>query len=546
MLNMSSILRSGLGLLWGVLTFGAVSGQTPSVDRSAKDRDQPVTAIVGATVIDGTGAPPLVGATVLLRGSRIDAVGREEAIRVPPGATVLDGRGLFVIPGLIDAGFHVTNAFTGDTVTTQLNQMITFRLRDALRTGVTTLRDTYGLLTPLRAVRDSIRTGRRLGARLLIAGEIFGYGAPPVAWDDSLHPVPPLTGYQLLGLSPDSLRTRVRQHLDRGVDFIRYGTARFAGEENRGEFSEEAQRIIVEEAHKRGLMVETHASSADGLRAALKAGVDLVQYPHILQKSDRTPLLVPDDIVQLFASRPVICTASGPMYGSPEEVEVYKTNFWKLKAAGCLVAVATDGGVMPPALQSLMSMTVTGLELVVAATRNGARAAGMLDQLGTLEPGKIADLVVSRVDPQWHLDQLEPSIAMVFKEGKRVDVDQLRRVISLQERLGKMFFEAEFFGFPFPGEGATPKEQEANRHQRQQELSRRLERLPVLTVIDSLAAAPNPAGVQQRLVELVADHFGVLWTMLTPAQRTAMEPRLRRWMEYRAAAGTPVTIPGLP
>lgn len=573
MLNMSSSIGYRLGVLWSVLAVGTASSQASSADPLA-NAGPSITAIVGATVIDGTGAPPLAGATVLLRGSRIAAVGPERAVPVPPGATVLDGRGLFVLPGFIEAGYQLTWNFDGDTNATRLDRTLAFDARNVLQAGVTTLRDSYGVLAPLHRLRDSIRAGRVLGPRLFVSGEIFGYGAPTPG-DSYREPSTRQISRELTGLDADSLRMRINQRLDRGMDFLRYGTTHEAGEEPWRDpvvFSAEAQRIIVEEAHKRGLMVETHAASLDGLRAALEAGVDIIQHPYVVRKRNYGPALpLPDDLVQLIARRPVICTMSssrspGIMHTSDADRTadrvVWQENARKLVRAGCPVAIALDEPGGPNRVGHLKylvdSLGMTPMEALVAATRNGARAAGMLDQLGTVESGKLADLVVLRVDPLRDIGRMEwDQIAMVFKDGERVDLDMLDRVDRYRSMLWNLLSEAglsystgmssDVSDSLFPVEGATPQEQLARKMERQRQLNWQFELLPVRAVIDSLASASlDTPGVRQRLVQLVAEHFRVLRSTLTPAQQTAIEPRLREWMRQRAAEGTPVTIPGLP
>ena len=142
-----------------------------------------------------------------------------------------------------------------------------------------------------------------------------------------------------------------------------------------------------------------------------------------------------------------------------------------------------------------------------------------------------------------------PVVLRVVGETVRAEpfeaIDMLNRANGLVERLGKMIFDVRA-SLPILPEGTTKEEQATRSIERERQLNRRLQRVSIEAVIDSLAGAANPGGVEQRLVQLVAEYSGMLWEVLTPRQREAVEPYLRRWMEHRAAAGTPVTIPGMP
>ena len=160
---------------------------------------------------------------------------------------------------------------------------------------MTTVRDSYGVLMPLVAVRDEIASGKSVGARILAAGNIVGWGGP-YSISFSLIREQALTLFQeqvndeisqgagedLVDLTPEELRTAIRKYLDKGPDFIKFGgTAHFARPAFIG-FSPEAQKVLVEEAHARNRGAETHATTADGLRLSIDAGIDLIQHPELL------------------------------------------------------------------------------------------------------------------------------------------------------------------------------------------------------------------------------------------------------------------------
>ena len=180
--------------------------------------------------------------------------------------------------------------------------------------GITTVRDSYGMLVPLTHVRDEIAAGRAIGARIQAAGNIVGWGGP-YSLTFSLTPEAGLTLFQeqmndyvsqgagedLFDMTPAELRVAINKYLDKGPDFVKYGgTSHFSQPTFIG-FSPEAQKVMVDEAHKRGRNAETHSTTIEGLRLSLLAGVDLVQHPELM-----TPRAFPDELVSMMRDRKVI------------------------------------------------------------------------------------------------------------------------------------------------------------------------------------------------------------------------------------------------
>src|SRR5262245_18748434 len=144
-----------------------------------------VTVISGATVIDGRGGPPIPDAAVVITGGRIEAVGPRSAVRPPAGATTIDGTGKFLVPGFVDTNVHLSlYGGMGDRYETiakyhpRQREIVLEAAQVQLKYGVTTVRDSYGVLAPLVAVRDDVAAGRSIGPRILAAGNIVGWGGP--------------------------------------------------------------------------------------------------------------------------------------------------------------------------------------------------------------------------------------------------------------------------------------------------------------------------------------------------------------------------------
>ncbi len=468
-----------------------------------------VSAIVGATVIDGSGRPPIADAVLVIDGAGLVVVGARASVTIPEGATIIDGKGRWVVPGFVDTNAHLSlyggNADRYETLVRYYDRQPDIVLEAAqlqLKHGVTTVRDSYGVLPPLVEVRDRIAAGKAIGPRVLAAGNIVGWGGP-YSISFSLIPERGLTMFQeqmndlvsqgvgedLVQMPIEELRTAIQQYLAKGPDFLKYGgTSHFARPAFMG-FSAEAQRVIVEETHRRGRVAETHATTPDGLRVSIDAGIDLIQHPEIL--SDRE---MPDDMIQAIVNRGIICSmltntitgeawskhakgrqealkkqtedekkadTSGRARTSAEErqrasdvghgMEMRRLNAQKLIRAGAIVTVGTDNYWAAAAelsrtskpetqdhgigtiigIEGLVELGMTPMQAIVAATANGARAARGLDVFGTLEPGKRADLLVLSADPLADIHNIR-QIVTVMRDGQSIDRARLpeTRVLS--------------------------------------------------------------------------------------------------------------------
>jgi imidazolonepropionase-like amidohydrolase len=462
-------------------------------------------AIVGATIIDGNGGPPLANGTIVLTGNRISAVGPAGSVDVPRGAQVIDGTGKFVTPGFIDSNVHLSLYGAGETIVRYEHRNADLTLESAqlqLKNGFTTVRDSYGSLLPLMEVRDAIARGDVVGPRMLVAGNIVGWGGP-YSISFSLIRGTGLTlfqeqfndfitqgsGEEWMEMEPEDLRVAVNEYLDLGPDFIKFGgTSHFSNPIMIG-FSPRAQEVMVEETHKRGLVAETHSTSPEGLRISVEAGIDLIQHPEVL------PSVMSDALAEDIARRGTICAMlSNTLTGEPwerhlkqkadraeseaeeeiddsaqqrartsaelraearasgEGMDIRRQNAEKLIATGCVTTIGTDNylGTAPEfrrnpekalnqsfgtgsvlATEGLVELGMTPMEAIVAVTKNGALASRMLDELGTLEEGKFADVLILAADPLEDIRNIR-LIDTVIRDGNIVDLAALpnQRIFS--------------------------------------------------------------------------------------------------------------------
>jgi imidazolonepropionase-like amidohydrolase len=453
------------------------------------------TIIENVTLIDGNGGDPRAGMFVTVIGSEIRLVDDRAPAGMPTKASRIDGRGKFLLPGFIDTNVHASvygNSKRRETAVKYGHrnpELVEEFAQRQLKYGVTTIRDSYGSLEALVRVRDAIKRGEIIGPRMLVAGNIVGWGGPfsmtfslmkeseltlfQEQWNDTIAQG---AGEELMDMGPGELRVAINAYLDKGPDFIKYGgTSHFRFPSLIG-FSPRAQQVIVEETHKRNRVAETHATSSEALRMAVEAGIDFIQHPEILSTS------YPQDLIEMIIERDVICgLRSNTLAGKPlaahkarraaalkllenappaatsaerrrrqQQVghlyEIQLENARALIEAGCYITIATDNyqGRAPEfrrapkaeyqeagigsllAIEGLVELGMTPMQALVAATRNGAIACRGLDRFGTIEVGKSADMLLLDANPLKNIRNIRRQ-AMVMARGKIIDTGALPR-----------------------------------------------------------------------------------------------------------------------
>ncbi len=484
-------------LTWWAMPFGLALFAVVMIQTPAAQAPGGRTAIVGGTVVDGNGGSPIADAVILIDGARITAVGPRGSVAIPADARQIDAHGQWIMPGMIDTNVHLS-LYGGQN--DRYETMVRYQPREAeivleaaqidLSYGVTTVRDSYGALPALTKVRDAIARGDAVGARILAAGNILGWSGPYsfsfsrvmgqlTLFQEQMNDyIAQGGGEELMAMTPSELRVAIDAYLDKGPDFLKFGGTSHFSEPTYIGFSPEAQRVIVEEAHKRNRAAETHSTSVEGLRVSIAAGIDGIQHPELLDGRE-----LPDDMVADITQRGLMCsmlvsTITGPAWtrhlkakdeaakkraeaqkdtpapsrekttaerrkeaaDEGADLEARRANAQKLIRAGARITPGTDsywaaaaelsrtpkpkeqdhgiGTIM--AIEGLVELGMTPSQAIVAGTRNGAIAARGIKEFGTIEPGKIADLVMLTANPLADISNLR-HVAAVMKNGRVVD-----------------------------------------------------------------------------------------------------------------------------
>jgi imidazolonepropionase-like amidohydrolase len=443
------------------LAVTAALAQQRAAGRSSQSRPL---ALVGGTLIDGTGGAPLRDSVVLIRGERIEKIGTTVSLPVPNGYEAVSAEGLTVLPGLWDLHVHLMYAghpdvrYWFDTYTPQFERVIMpASAEQMLMAGVTTVRDLAAPPQPILAVKKRIASGQIPGPTLYVAGPALTKGANPNA----------VQTWNVSGVADAKAKTS--QLVDAGVDWIKVINAE--------QLTPDEMKAIVDEAHARGRKVAAHAFSEAEIRQGLIAGVDDFQhvrtqtpeYPPdivaLIRERVRNgpplywtvtvggngqlnaaylasnpeflddpanfiglPQPIVDDVRKAIAARTQAAARSGRPVQSQDEINaIVKRKLAQIRDLGVQIVFGTDvgswGEVTGQAtwMEADLWVRELGMDPVTvirAMTLDAARVMGADRESGSIAEGKFADVIAVRGDTLRHIDVLrEPRI--VIKHGRR-------------------------------------------------------------------------------------------------------------------------------
>jgi imidazolonepropionase-like amidohydrolase len=424
-------------------------------------QNAPLTALVGGTLIDGHGGPPLRNSVILVRGERIEAVGQVGTLAVPAGAEVISTEGMSVLPGLWDMHVHLMINGHADYAHWDRTYPSLFAsvimpasAKQLLLAGVTSARDLGAPLEASIAVREAIKAGKIPGPTLYVSGPFIQH-----------EPYPGTEAFRWGVKGPNDARAKVRRLAEAGVDVIKLI--------DQDQMTMEEVRAVVDEAHARGLPVVAHSHRPEEIRRGLAAGVDNFEHTGLATAAEYPP-----DIIAAIRERTARGNA-GPLFWTPtieglfnyeyvrdnpeklddpswheglpdsiiadirrsiqhpERLQYFQMTpsrrptlarkFAQLRESGVILLIGTDAGI-PMKFHSMATwneldiwvnrLGVDPMTAIRAATYWPSVAMKVDRDVGTISPGKYADIIAVRGDVLRYIDLLQ-RVDIVMKRGVR-------------------------------------------------------------------------------------------------------------------------------
>ena len=439
-----------------LIAFAALTGSYVATV-SAQEK---VLAIKAARIIDGVHLTPLEGGIVIVRGDKIEAVGTAAQIQIPADAKVVDLSSYTLLPGLIDTHDHPTvradeggqSGAVDAWMENDGKQMLRAarNMRVSLLTGITTLCSVGENRTNDIVLASAIQSGLVPGPRIIPSGvPIASTGNPaPFRWVDG----------------PDNVRKRVRELVAQGAQFINIYLNDTSPTTT--DMTTEEIHAAVDEAHRRGVEITAHVSGRWGtsIRAALEGGVDSLQHPQPISdemldlcakyktRLSITPTLytlafhATGDLWQqldkhvsgveewiglnrtlmerIIRDDPDLETKDRPLgeLNFMPGIKLYQAQLLKAHKRGIPITLGTEGhhGTLQLGVEYLVQAGFTNMEAIQAATRVAAEGIGWGKKVGTLERGKLADMIAVEGNPSVRIRDLD-KVRFVMIEGRRYD-----------------------------------------------------------------------------------------------------------------------------
>jgi imidazolonepropionase-like amidohydrolase len=394
-------------------------------------------AITGSTLIDGTGRSPMSDAVVIVDGEKIKEVGFRDTVSIS-GAREIKADGKWLLPGLIDLHVHLFHAgfVTLDPKGSYLayaGVVAARNLRTALQAGITTVRGVSDYDRIDLALRDAVERKLILGSRVFGAGRgICMTGGHGSGWPGVMHEVD----------GPWAVRKSVREEVKAGVDLIKLLSSHRTDSR---EFTQDEINAGVDEGHSLGKKVAIHAANHVSVLQAAEAGVDTIEHGSF----------VGDKAAELMAEKNIIIiptlwvknhipqrierqrneSNSNPIWNlDKKDLEVTDTWFKRcveqlpktiklVRSKKVRIGTGTDNvfpdesfTMLPEEMEWMSRYGIPEIDIIQSATRVGAEAIGVADRLGTVEKGKIADMIMVDMNPLEDITAFK-EVSWVMKEG---------------------------------------------------------------------------------------------------------------------------------
>jgi len=414
------------------------------------DSESKTLVIRNGTLIDGSGAAAAANTAVVIQGNRISSVGElpggvnlEDADKVD----VIDATGQWIMPGLIDGHCHLSfgmpavqgYASARGTVNPGFSAIRAAKnAQTILRSGVTSVSIPGGTWFIEVGLRDAINAGLIEGPRIYTAGRfIITYGS--IADSEPSWVGAPEHTYGVLANNVTDMITEVRRQTKHGVDFIKLADSTWGDTQT---IAKEEIAAVVEEAHRRNARIAIHSRGAGSTQAAAEAGVDWIMHADLA--TERELYAVAEAGVRIMPTITFLFEALGvgkQKGRSDAELDIIKRNadnavtvLQTARSLGVQVMAGTDTGnspVMPYGVLHAHEAEVmvkfggyTPLEAITASTKDNAYSVGMEGELGVIESGKLADLLILDADPLEDIRVLQGGkhLNAIIKDGRRVDL----------------------------------------------------------------------------------------------------------------------------
>ncbi len=391
--------------------------------------------LTNARLIDGTGVAQKERATVTVNNGRIMSVLEGMASAEIEAKETVDLEGRTLLPGLINAHVHIMMDAGPDPFAAMNHSGLAATVLQGAKmgermiaAGITAARDLGGYEYGEMALRDAFASGQFVGPRLLCAGKVItmtgGHGWPIGIESDG----------------PDEVRKAARQNLKRGADCIKImatgGVLTPGVEPGAQQLSEEEIRAAVEEAHKAGKRTATHAQGTEGIKAALRAGIDTVEHGIFLDEEAIEMMVARGVVLVPTLAAPYQIVEAGEVKGIPayaldksrRSMDAHRKSFEWAASSGVTIAAGNDGGTpFNPSDDLVMELCLmieygmNPLGALRAATFGSAKALGLSEETGAIQVGKWADCLIldKEADPLRDITDVG-KVWMVIKQGKIV------------------------------------------------------------------------------------------------------------------------------
>jgi len=393
-------------------------------------------ALRHATVVDGRGAR-LARATVVIEGDRIASVGHERDVKIPRGARRLDLSGMTVLPGLIDCHVHVCLGGEPDVVKTVTEETSALTLlkaarsaRATLEAGFTTVRDLGFRDHAIFSLKRAIESGLTPGPRILPAGLAICMTGGHARF----------IGREADG--PVDVVAAVREQLAAGAEVIKFiasgGVLTPGTSPEAAQMTLEELRAGMQEARRAGRRIAAHAHSAEGMKNAIRAGAHSIEHATLMDEEAEALMgqqgvfIVPTlSALATTAQHGLACGIPEPVVSKAKGMRArHEASFKKAHQSGIRIAMGTDAGTPfnyhgenAQELERMVALGMTAMEAVRSATSDAATLLGIQDSVGTVEVGKLADLLVVKGDPL-------KKIALLLDRSRITGVMQAGRFVS--------------------------------------------------------------------------------------------------------------------